>query len=80
MNERNHAMNELAQFYKDKNKSVHITLKSGDWLNGIIVSISEDRLVLIEERFDEMLILFERIKDDGIEPREPKGNQGVGKC
>jgi len=61
---------EITKFYKGKNKSVHIKLKSGDWLNGIISSVSEDRLILIEERFGEMLILFERIKDDGIVPRE----------
>lgn len=74
MNETN-SIYETAKFYKDKNVSVHITLKSGDWLNGFIVSVNsdfKDRLVLIEERFGEMLVLFERIKDDGIIPREEK--------
>ena len=61
---------ETAKFFFDNSKSVHITLMSGQWLNGRIVSLSEDRLVLVEEKMGEMLILFERIKDDGIEPRE----------
>jgi len=75
MNERNNQLYETAKFYKDKNISVHITFKSGDWINGLIISVNEDfkdRLVLTEERYGEMLILFERIKDDGIIPREPK--------
>ncbi len=66
---------ETAKFYKDKNLSVHIKLKSNEWLNGFIVGVNEDfkdRLILVEERFGEMLILFERIKDDGIIPREEK--------
>jgi len=76
--ERNDNLYETAKFYKDKNISIHINLKSRDWLNGKILSINEftkDRLVLKEERFGEMLILFERIKDDGIKPREEKGDE-----
>jgi len=63
---------ETANFYKSKNISVHINLISGDWLNGKIKTISKDRLILIEERYGEMLILFDRILDDGIKPREEK--------
>lgn len=72
MDERNKQINELLKFYKDKDKPIHITLKSGDWLNGKIISIFNDRLVLDEEKYGEMLVLFERIKDDGVEPREKK--------
>ena len=71
--ERNETIHEMAKFFKDNSKSVHITLKSGQWLNGKIISINDDfkdRLVLQEEKFGEMLVMFERIKDDGIEPRE----------
>jgi len=66
---------ETAKFYEDKKISVHIKLKSNEWLNGIIVGVNKDfkdRLILVEERFGEMLVLFERIKDDGIIPREEK--------
>jgi len=80
MNERNKTLYEIAKFYKDNNKPVHITLKSGGWLNGLILSVNEDfkdRLVLMEERYGEMLVLFERIKDDGIVPREPNKKKGV---
>lgn len=65
-------MYETAKFYKDKKISVHINLISNSWLNGKIKSVSKDRLILIEERFGEMLILFDRILDDGIKPREKK--------
>ena len=73
--ERNETIYETAKFYKDNSIPVHITLKSGNWLNGIILSVNEDfkdRLVLQEERFGEMLVLFERIVEDGINPREEK--------
>ena len=70
MTERNETIYETAKFYKDKNIPIHITLKSSDWLNGKIMSVSKDRLILHEEKFGEMLVLFERIKEDGIIPRE----------
>ena len=70
--ERNEILYETAKFFLDNSKPVHITLQSGQWLNGKIVSVSDDRLVLEEEKFGEMLVLFERIIDDGIEPREVK--------
>ena len=63
---------EMAKFYKDKKIPVHINLISDNWLNGKIKSVSKDRLILIEERFGEMLVLFDRILDDGIKPREKK--------
>lgn len=63
---------DTAKFYKDKSALVHISLKSGVWFNGSIKVLEIDRLVLDEEKFGEMLILFERIKEDGIEPREKK--------
>ena len=73
MNEENEIIYELANFYKDKNVSVHITLKSGQWLNGIILSVNKDfkdRLILQEKKYGEMLVLFERIIPDGISPEK----------
>jgi len=67
---RNKTIYEIAKFFLDNSKPVHITLHSGQWFNGKIISISDDRLVLVEEKFGEMLVLFERIIDDGIKPRE----------
>ncbi len=70
------ALYETAKFYKEKKIAVHITLKSGGWLNGIIISIKSsefgDRIVLKEERYGEMLVMMERIKEDGIVPREER--------
>jgi len=60
---------ETAEFYLQKQIPVHITLKSGNFANGIILKIREDRLILMEDRHGQMLILFDRIIDDGIEPR-----------
>lgn len=67
---RNEIIYETAKFFLDSSKPVHITLLSGQWLNGKIIDLKEDRLVIYEDKFGEMLILFARIKDDGIEPRE----------
>jgi len=64
---------EKAKFYFDKNQAVHITLTNGNWLNGIILNINKDfldRLVLVEEKFGEMLVLFDEIKS--ILPREER--------
>ena len=72
MQERNKRIGETLEFYKNISKPIHITLESGGWLNGTITSISEDRLVLQEEKYGEMLVLFERIKDDGIVPWKEK--------
>ena len=69
---RNKTIYETAKFYFDKKISVHITLESGTWLNGVINILEKDRLVLNDEKFGEVIILFDRIKDDGIEPREEK--------
>jgi hypothetical protein len=70
--ERNETIYETAKFFKDRKDSVHITLTTGKWFNGIIEFLPEtkDRLVLKEEKFGIMLILFERIADDGIVKRE----------
>lgn len=71
---RNEEIYETAKFYKDKKQSIHLKLNSRVWLNGIISFIEGDRLILDEERFGEMIILFSRIMDDGIEPREARKN------
>jgi hypothetical protein len=64
---------EKARFYFNKKQAVHITLLNDNWLNGIILNVNEDfkdRLVLIEEKFGEMLVLFSEIKS--ILPREER--------
>lgn len=75
---RNETIYETAKFYFNNNQSIHLILFSGQWLNGKIKSLNDslkDRMILEEERFGEMLILFERIVDDGIKPRmEKNGN------
>ena len=69
---RNKTLYETSKFYFDKKISVHISLESNTWLNGTIAEVKEDRLFLIDEKFGLMIVLFDRIKDDGIEPREEK--------
>lgn len=70
--ETNETIRTTAGFYCNNQKSVHITMKSGQWYNGIITSISDKFLILMEEVYGEMMILFERIKEDGIVPREER--------
>lgn len=66
---RNEALYETAKFFKERNQSVHVSLFSGKWLNGKIIYLKKDRLILNEEKVGEVLLLFDRIRDDGIEPR-----------
>ena len=77
---------ETAIFFKDKKQAVHIWMKDRRpdgkkiYRRGFIISINEDfqdRLVLHEEEFGEILILFERIEEDGILPRKKKEDGGV---
>ena len=72
MNERNEEIISTLNFYKDKNVPIHLTLIADTWLNGKVISVSADRFVLQEEKLGEMLIFFDRIKDDGIVPRNEK--------
>lgn len=70
--ERNEDIFKLANYYKANATPVHITLGSGTWLNGTILSVNKefkDRLVLMEARFGRMLLFFNRIIDDGIVPK-----------
>lgn len=70
--ERNETIREEAKFFFDNKRAVHITLQSGKWLNGTITLIEDTALILQEDKFGEIRVLFERIIDDGIEPREEK--------
>ena len=72
MKTRNQTIQETLEFYRENGKPVHITLQSGRWLNGIIIKTLADRLLIKEEANGEMLVFYERIKDDGIEPRGNK--------
>jgi hypothetical protein len=77
MNERTNSRNyDLACYYYSKKTPVHITLLGGKWYNGIILNVNQDfkdRLVLLDEKFGEMLIYFDRIIEDGIEPKKEEG-------
>lgn len=68
----NDMIRETAKFYKDKDIPVHITLLSGQWFNGKIIVVGKYSLTLSEEKFGDLLVLFERIKEDGIMPRGKK--------
>jgi len=75
---------DTAVFYKNKKIPVHIWLKEllpngkQKYRRGIILNVSKDfkdRLVIQEEEFGEMLLFFDRIKEDkdgGIVPREER--------
>ena len=69
---RNEDIFKLANYYKSTTTPVHITLVGGTWLNGIILNVNKDfrdRLILMEDKFGKMLVLFDRIIDDGIVPK-----------
>lgn len=80
MNEKNEGIYKLAKYYFSKQIPVHVTLISGKWYNGIIMDVSEDfkdRLVLLDEKFGEMIIFLDRIVEDGIEPRKEGRNNAI---
>ena len=70
--EGNETIKKMALFFKERNEEVHITLDSGRWFNGMIMEIYDDRLILNESKYGELLVLFERIADDGIAKRGEK--------
>ena len=49
------------QFYLEKQIKIHIKLGFNHWLNGLILKINKDNLVLNENKFGEMIVFFERI-------------------
>lgn len=56
-----------AEFYKSKEIAVHIST-ADRFYNGLIIDVSEERLILLDEKLGEMFLLFCEIKF--IEPRE----------
>ena len=66
-------LRETLRYYMDKKQAVHITFWNDGpnrWVNGVILTISDDRLVLLEDKFGEMLIFYDRILD--VVPRGKK--------
>lgn len=73
-------LREKANFYKSKNSSVHIILKSQyqighfrvapTFRNGLILNIKEEYIELKEEKLGEIIIFFSEILN--IEKREEK--------
>jgi hypothetical protein len=60
---RNEEIKGKLEFYKSSNVSVHITLYSGKWFNGIIIALEENRVILDEEKLGEHPIYFSEIAD-----------------
>ena len=57
-----------ANFYFNSQGPVHITLTSGRFYNGIIKQILDDKLILVDEKLGDTVVLF--IEVERIEPRE----------
>ena len=73
----NDSIKQVALFFKERNEPVHITLESGRWFNGMIKEVYEDRLILNEDLYGEMLVLFERIAEDGVDKRGEKRDKKI---
>ena len=64
---------ETLNYYKDSDRAVHLIFNLNNpqrWANGKVLSVSEDRCVILEDKYGEMLIFYDRIAD--IVPREEK--------
>ena len=59
-----------AEFFKDKNVSVHITKKNSWFHNGIIIDLEYDFIILRDEKEGEIPIFFSEIIE--ISRREEK--------
>lgn len=68
----NEVAGKKAQFYKDSNSQVHITLENNRFYNGIIKYIGADFLLLDELKFGEVCAFFIEIQD--IVPYREKKN------
>lgn len=76
-NDNDNAIKEAAQFYLQYKKPVHIKLDGGAFYNGKIKRIVSSGLILEEEKFGILYVLFSRIKD--ITLRIKKEVAGDGK-
>lgn len=64
-----------AQYYKDRNRPIHVELKNSVFYNGFITEISSDFLLIKDRKLGELPIFFLEIKK--IEPeREKKEGKG----
>ena len=63
---------ENAEFFMEKNMPVHITLENGEWFNGSIVKVDDNKLIIQEDKLGLMPIHLERINPNGIRKREKK--------
>jgi len=66
-------MYEVAKYFFDKKISVHIDLTNGKWLNGKIIELQEDRIILDEKMLGIFPIFFIRI--NSIVPERKDGRK-----
>jgi len=59
-----------AEFYFNSQSSIHITLTTDRFYNGIIKEILDDKLILDDEKLGETVVMFVEI--ERLEPREVK--------
>ena len=60
---RNEEIKGKLEFYNSNSISVHITLHSKTWFNGLIVSIDQEKVIINEEKLGLHPIYFNEIKD-----------------
>ena len=59
-----------AEFFKEKDILVHISITGMRFYNGEIDSIDDKKIILIDEKLGELVVYFSEIKS--IEPRGKK--------
>jgi len=62
---------ELLKFYFEKKISVHIKFKESGWINGLILKIEYDKIILDENKYGEMLIFIDKILE--VNPMKERG-------
>ena len=67
-------------YYFKKRIAVHFSLENGEWHNGTVIDINEEKLtlVLMEFKKGELPFLLENIKEESIKPFVYKPREEVG--
>lgn len=54
-------LREVSEYFFKNKTAVHITMNNGQWFNGEIVKVEEDRLILEERVLGQFPIFYTRI-------------------
>lgn len=63
---------EKIKYYYNNKISVHLSLESGQWFNGKILSIKDKYFTFEDKKLGKQLIFYSELKDKGISEYQTK--------